>query len=287
MHSRRSTSSRQRSSEALIAGARDWDSFWKSLRGLRDGSQQGDAFERLTQVFLQTQPEYRSKLRHVWRLAEVPDEISKRLDLPRVDEGIDLLAETHDGAFWAVQCKFRSDPTSTLTRKMLDTFTSLAFVACTGISLAVVAHTSSRPIRKRHLMGDTVEIGWDRWLTLDEGRWALITAALHGRAAQPDPRLPRLHQQQAVTAALRHYEERGGSRGKLIMPCGTGKSLTAFWIAEALDAHEILVAVPSLALIRQSLEDWTREFIARDVWPEWLCVCGDESVTAVDPDIAP
>ena len=46
------------------------------------------------------------------------------------------------------------------------------------------------------------------------------------------------------------------------MPCGTGKSLTAYWIAQALKAKNILVAVPSLALVRQSLTDWTREFLA-------------------------
>ena len=49
------------------------------------------------------------------------------------------------------------------------------------------------------------------------------------------------------------------------MPCGTGKSLTAYWIAEALKAKTILVAVPSLALVRQSLTDWTREFLAHGI----------------------
>ena len=49
------------------------------------------------------------------------------------------------------------------------------------------------------------------------------------------------------------------------MPCGTGKSLTAFCIARALDAKSIVVAVPSLALIRQSLLDWTRGNILRKV----------------------
>jgi superfamily II DNA or RNA helicase len=68
------------------------------------------------------------------------------------------------------------------------------------------------------------------------------------------------------------------------MPCGTGKSLTAFFIAEALDARNILVAVPSLALIRQSLSDWTREYLARGEAPEWLCVCSDNSVGAVESD---
>jgi predicted helicase len=68
------------------------------------------------------------------------------------------------------------------------------------------------------------------------------------------------------------------------MPCGTGKSLTAYWIAEALKAKTILVAVPSLALVRQSLADWTREFLAHDVLPDWLCVCSDESVGNLERD---
>lgn len=38
------------------------------------------------------------------------------------------------------QLKFRSDTKKPLTYGELSTFTSLAFVTCTGISLAVVAH---------------------------------------------------------------------------------------------------------------------------------------------------
>jgi len=131
-------------------------------------------------------------------------------------------------------------------------------------------------------MGNTVEIGLDRWAALDETHWSLITAALSGRPARPEPRTPRPHQERAVAAASRHYREGRATRGRLIMPCGTGKSLAAFWIAEALDARNILVAVPSLALVRQSLEDWTREYLARGDRPDWLCVCSDESVGAVE-----
>lgn len=46
------------------------------------------------------------------------------------DEGIDLLAETNNGKFWAVQRKFRSDAEKPLTYCELSTFTSLAFVTC-------------------------------------------------------------------------------------------------------------------------------------------------------------
>ena len=68
------------------------------------------------------------------------------------------------------------------------------------------------------------------------------------------------------------------------MPCGTGKSLTAYWIAEELKAKTILVAVPSLALVRQSLTDWTREFLAHGIKPDWLCVCSDETVGNLERD---
>ncbi len=68
------------------------------------------------------------------------------------------------------------------------------------------------------------------------------------------------------------------------MPCATGKSLTAFWIAQALDAKLIVVAVPSLALIRQSLLDWTREYLAHGEVPQWLVVCSDESTGKLERD---
>jgi predicted helicase len=68
------------------------------------------------------------------------------------------------------------------------------------------------------------------------------------------------------------------------MPCGTGKSLAAFWIAQALGAKTVVVAVPSLALIRQSVADWTREFLAHGHVPDWTCVCSDETVGNLERD---
>jgi predicted helicase len=238
--------SRQQTTERLIREAENWIGFWDRLVASNGAAQQGAAFERLTQLLLQTQPEYQSKLKHVWLLSEVPHEVRAKLRLPQFDEGIDLIAETHERTFWAIQAKFRSERDGTLTRKDLDTFTSLAFVACTGISVAVVAHTLSKPIRKRHLMGNTVEIGLERWLALDELHWSLIKSGLRGKPTPPEPRQPRPHQQKAISAASQHFAN-GATRGRLIMPCGTGKSLTAFWIAETLQARNILMAVPSLA----------------------------------------
>ena len=68
------------------------------------------------------------------------------------------------------------------------------------------------------------------------------------------------------------------------MPCGTGKSLAAFWIAEKLKSKNILIAVPSLALIRQTLEIWTKESIAKKKKINWIVVCSDKSVGDIEKD---
>jgi len=131
-------------------------------------------------------------------LREVPAQVRKRVVLPHPDEGIDLIACTRHGEYWAIQSKFRSQRDQPLTRRELGTFTSLAFNTCRNIALAVVAHTCTRPVSKRHLMRDTVEIGLDRWQSLD---WGLIVGSLKGKAARPKVRHPRPHQVRAISAA--------------------------------------------------------------------------------------
>jgi superfamily II DNA or RNA helicase len=273
--------------DRLIASCASWNEFWERTNKLSTDGKKGAAFERLTQLYLQTTPEYCSELRRVWTLREVPPDICKRLNLPSRDEGIDLIASTRHGEYWAIQSKFRRQRDKPLNRKELGTFSSLAFNTCSNIALAVVAHTCSKPVSKRHLMRNTTEIGLDRWQSLDqkdqEG-WRLIVAKLKGQSARPEVRRPRPHQQAAIFAAKKHFISDGATRGRLIMPCGTGKGLTAYWIAEALKAKTILVSVPSLALVRQSLADWTREFLAHSVVPDWLCVCSDESVGNLERD---
>jgi superfamily II DNA or RNA helicase len=133
-------------------------------------------------------------------------------------------------------------------------------------------------------MRNTVEIGLDRWQSVDADAWILIVGRLKGESARPKARNPMPHQRAAVFAARAHFIRDKATRGRLIMPCGTGKSLAAHWIAEALGAKTVLVAVPSLALIRQSVTDWTREFLAHNVVPDWICVCSDETVGNLEHD---
>ena len=124
------------SPDRFIGSCRSWDYFWVS-RKRAFNYRKGIAFERLTQLDLETAPEYRTKLQHVWLLRDVPADIRRRLNLPTPDEGIDLLGRTHGRKYWAIQTKFRSRSDKPLTRRELGTFTSLAFNTGNNISLAV------------------------------------------------------------------------------------------------------------------------------------------------------
>lgn len=235
----------------------------------------------MTQVYLQTQSTYRSKLKNVYLLSDktIPERLRTKLNLPDNDEGIDLVCETYSGEYWSVQCKYKSDQSAALTYKELSTFNSLSFNACTGISLGLVAHTSTKPVKKSHLMPMVNEIGLEKWLEISDADWKQITSVCRSNTLKPPKkRKPRRYQKAAIADAHKHFVTKNQKRGKLIMPCGTGKSLTACWIAQALEAKTIVVAVPSLALVRQSLADWTAEYLAEGVTPEWLAVCSDHSV---------
>ena len=64
------------------------------------------------------------------------------------------------------------------------------------------------------------------------------------------------------------------NRGQMIIACGTGKTLTALWIKEALNAQNTLVLLPSLVYYLK-LREWAwagnHDF-------EILNVCSDQSV---------
>ena len=65
----------------------------------------GDRFERLMRAYLQTDPKYAFKFKKVW----LWNEFFARADLGGHDTGIDLVALTHEGDYWAIQCNRGSD----------------------------------------------------------------------------------------------------------------------------------------------------------------------------------
>jgi hypothetical protein len=91
--------------DTLIADCASWAEFRELVGRQTKSKDKGDLFERLTQIYLQTHPTYRSKIKNVWwcNNGELPEQVRKKLNLPETDEGIDLLCETYEGEYWSVR----------------------------------------------------------------------------------------------------------------------------------------------------------------------------------------
>ena len=225
--------------DRFIASCASWSEFWEAhQKASIQIAKRALYLSASRNSISRSRRNIKPNLQHVWTIRDVPPNVRRLLDLPTLDEGIDFIARTRHGKYWAIQSKFRSQHDKPLTRRELGTFSSLAFNTCSNIELAVVAHTASKPVSKRHLMRNTTEIGLDRWQSLDQEAWSLIVAKLKGRSAAPKARTPKPHQRAAVAAANTHFVRDGAARGRLIMPCGTGKSLTAYWIARGIKGQD-------------------------------------------------
>lgn len=66
------------------------------------------------------------------------------------------------------------------------------------------------------------------------------------------------------------------------MACGTGKTRLAQGVAAALGARSIVIFLPSLALVSQTLQAWVSN--AELDLERVLCVCSDESVATLDDE---
>ena len=260
-----------------------WDDFVSSLLPLSK-KEKGDAFELLTKYFFLLHPVY-SFYDNVWMLSEVPQKELEYLGLPSHDLGIDLIAK--DGnEYHAIQCKYHSDKNKSVTFKEVSTFTTLV-ESNSKISQGYIcssALSTSKNLDKVN-KGGLIKLLADTWGGLDEEFFKNLNQKLNGKKTKLTPYTPREHQKKALVDATQHFVTNKQTRGKLIFPCGAGKSLTGYWIIRELNPKSTIIAVPSLSLVKQTLEVYLREMAANGTKVKWLCICSDEGIGRND-DVA-
>jgi predicted helicase len=239
----------------------------------------GYRFERLMQAFLKNDPKYTPILKDVWLWSDFP----YRQDFGGKDVGIDLVAQTFDGDYWAIQCKCFQEG-SYIDKPTVDSFlaTSSRLFGEKGIGFAhrlwisttnnwgsnaeEAIHNQSPPVSRINL--HDLEASPVIWENLEKG----ITGDL---SLRPKKQLF-AHQKHALELTSAYFKE--SDRGKLIMACGTGKTFTTLRIAE----HEtqgkgfILFLVPSIGLLGQTLGEWSAE--AQEAINA-VCICSDSKVS--------
>ncbi len=244
--------------------------------------EKGAHFERLMRSWLLTDPRY-SQLTEVWLWEDFPS----KTDLGGKDTGIDLVARTELGDYWAIQCKFYNEGT-TIDKPAVDsflatssrTFLDVETLRTTGFTQRVWISTTEKwgstaeeSIRNQNPPVNRVNIT-DLEGSLVE--WETLLRGLEGKAALAEKKKPMTHQKEAVTKALEYFKTY--DRGKLIMACGTGKTYTALVLAEEM-LHQkglVLFMVPSISLLGQSLNAWTAD---AQKTIKAVCICSDSKAS--------
>ena len=237
----------------------------------------GTQFERLTRFFLKNDPLWKSRFSEVWMWANAPTNDG-------ADIGIDLVAQDReDNSYWAIQCKCLDDD-ATLDYKSVGTFYGKTGIDGTYPHTMIVT-SASRLSSHLETVADSwhtiriftdnmaeSEIDYSDWI---EGK-TITTRAL---------KQPREHQRRAIDACLEKFKTY--DRGKLIMACGTGKTITALRLTEEFLQSQgkaggrILFLAPSIALVGQSMREWANQ----SALPmECAVVCSDARASSLDED---
>lgn len=249
----------------------------------------GYRFERLMQAYLKTTTLYANLFEEVWLWTEFPfhDQFGGK------DTGIDLVARTVEGEYWAIQCKCYA-ANAFINKPDVDTFLSTSgkrfetesgmtgFVQRLWISTTNKWNSTAEqtirnqnpPVTRLNLID----------LENDDVDWNSLEQGIFGMASRSKPFTIREHQQQAIdqTHAYFKIDEATGqpahTRGKLIMACGTGKTFTSLRIAENETGGRglVLFLVPSIALLGQTLRSWLQQALEPMMA---VCICSDPQVS--------
>ena len=191
-----------------------------------DERDKGDKFERLMAAYLRADATWSNRFRTVWLWNEWPGRRGKP------DTGIDLVAEEREGGgLTAIQCKFY-DSTHKLYKRDIDSFfTASGREAFTGRMIVSTTDGWSSNAEDA-LEGQQVPVTRLRVQDLDESSidWSQFSLRASEVMKLKDKKVLRAHQRLAFAKVCDGFQTH--ARGKLIMACGTGKTLTSLRIAE-------------------------------------------------------
>ena len=257
----------------LFDGLESFADLETRIAALPAPKDRGDAFEVFAEAYLVTQK--LAGAEEVWPADQVPLTVLRECRLPLKDMGADGVYKTYAGQYNAYQSKFRTG------RPRLDWLELSTFMGLTDQVGERVLFTNCDELSE--IMDDRSGFFCVRGTDLErltKDDLNAIADWLRGAAFAPKRKTQKPHQSEALEAILAGLD--GHDRVTAVMACATGKTLVALWLAERRKAKRILVLVPSLMLIRQTLHEWLKE----TVWeqPRFIAVCSDPTVRrGVDP----
>lgn len=235
----------------------------------------GTLFEELMIKYFENEPKFKSEYKEVLTYADWADKYADELGLAnKKDTGIDLVATNHLGEHHAIQCK-NYVPSHKMAKSDIDSFMSASGKSYFSYRIVIstvdewtdnatqMIDNQNPPVSMINLAElEQSSIDWDEFYKNEEIKFV-------------EKYELRPHQQGAHNGVINGLKE--ADRGKLILACGTGKTFTSLRIAETMagKGKKVLFLVPSLALLSQTLNEWTQQ---AKIPLKNFAVCSDSDV---------
>ena len=241
--------------------------FEQRINGIAEEKDRGDVFEIFVEGFLATQPIMQC-VTH-WVVGDIPLTLRKQYNLPSDTKGIDGVYESRLGTHVAYQVKYR--------QKGYLTYTEVApFLGITERFTERVIFTTASELADDALnRGGIRLVRGDDFRALEVDDLARIEAWLNAKPLPRSPFTPKPYQTSALTdikTALNTHD-----RATVVMACGTGKTLVSLWASQDAQPKTVLVLLPSLTLLQQTLGEWSKHHTFTPGF-RYLCVCSDQTV---------
>ena len=180
-------------------------------------------------------PKY-SVLENVYLWDEFP---FKRQFSTGQDIGIDLVAKTKSGEYWAIQCKFYSK-NNYITKEDIDTFlsTSSKFFSDNdneiNFSQRLLVSTTDKwsSNAEETIKNQYIPVYRINYIDLENSQidWPEELSCKNVIIKRKKVYDKKAHQKEAIQKSIEYFKTH--DRGKLIMACGTGKTFTSLKISE-------------------------------------------------------
>lgn len=228
--------------------------------------EKGFLFEKAVKGFLKESPEH--NFEDVWLWSEWKEKSKYKFSGKEL--GVDLVAkEKETGKYWAVQCKCY-DEKREVNKKDVDSFFTQSGKEPFSIRLIVASTNRFNDNVQESIKNQSKPTRVFNKSDLEKREYNWLSSR---SVKKQDKKRLREHQLEALNKTIFHFKKE--KRGKLVMACGAGKTLTSLHIAENLTSKNghVLFLAPSIALVSQTIREYAYQ---RSEYQRYLVVCSDK-----------
>lgn len=226
-----------------------------------ENKEKGDIYEFLCKDIFLYHPEYKERFKNVWLFNETPIYVKELLNIPiNKDHGIDIILQLNNDTYVPVQCKFRTLRKSNIIFEKVSTFAALSHSMNNVVQQSIFISNIYKP---PYIIKDSKKILYvlgNFFDKLDMNFFNILRNVYFEYPTMDNILIPRLYQSKIISKCLNHFEKHDlvtpKDKGIICMMCGTGKTLTSYFIQKILHITLLLYMVPSLHLLSQLYEDY-------------------------------